>query len=273
MSPDGTRITRVSNGTGRCTCAYFLSDNRILFSSTHHYGSAPPPRPEPPGGGYAWPVFREYDIFLLDPYENALTQLTDSPGYDAEATVHWPTDTIVFTSYREGDIDLYLMRADGREVRRLTRRLGYEGGAVISPDGRRVVFRAYYPETDEEAEAYRSLLGMNLVQPPHLELYVMDIDGTNVRQLTSNGGVNFAPFWHPDGERIIFMSNLHEVGRHEYDLYMIRADGTGLERITTAPGFDGFPVFSPDARHLLWISKRADPHGRDMDVYLAEWVD
>lgn len=270
MRLDGSRVTQVSSGDGRTTCGYFLSDQRFLYSSTHLAGPRPP-QPSTYEGGYAWPVFDAYDIFLVNPYENSLTQLTNNPGYDAEATVHWPTDTIVFTSMREGDIDLYSMAPDGRQVRRITSRVGYEGGAVMSPDGRRIVYRAYYPETEEETAQYTALLERRLVSPPYLDLYIANADGSDPVRLTNYERVCFAPFWHPDGERILFMGDVSRP--HEYDIFMIRADGTGLQRVTSARGFDGFPVFSPDGRRLLWASKRADSDGESIDLYLAEWID
>jgi len=182
---------------------------------------------------YAWGVFASYELYLrrLDTME--LIRLTDNDGYDAEATICWKTGRIVFTSYRNGDLDLYSMRLDGSDLKRLTTTLGYEGGAFYSPDGKRIVFRAYLPKTPDEIAEYKRLLQLGVVSPPRMELFVMDADGRNVRQITHLGGINFCPAWLPDGKRIIFASNHHDP--KNFDLFVINADGTGLERVTCHP--------------------------------------
>jgi Tol biopolymer transport system component len=116
----------------------------------------------------------------------------------------------VFTSLREGDLDLYVMDADGRNVRRLTDRLGYDGGPFFSWDARSIVYRAGYPDTPAEQEEYTGLLRQGVVRPRRLEIFVMRADGIQVRQVTRNGAANFAPFMHPNGQQIIFSSNLHD---------------------------------------------------------------
>ena len=76
-----------------------------------------------------------------------LQRLTSTPGYDAEATVSPDGRAIVFTSVRDGDLELYTMALDGSDVKRLTREPGYDGGAFFSPDGRRIVYGATRPAT------------------------------------------------------------------------------------------------------------------------------
>src|SRR5690606_38189272 len=122
-------------------------------------------------------------------------QLTSTPGYDAEATVSPTGDRIIFTSTRTGDIELFSMNIDGSDLRQLTDLPGYDGGAFYSWDGTKIVFRASRPSGDTLAE-YRSLLKENLVRPSRMEIFVMDADGSNMRQVTDNGAANFAPFWH-----------------------------------------------------------------------------
>ncbi len=273
--PDGQARERhlVSTGKGKTTCAYFFpSGERILYSSTH-LGSPECPPPPDYSRGYVWPVYADYDIFTARPDGSDLQQLTSTPGYDAEATISHDGSKIVFTSMRDGDLDIYTMSADGTDVRRLTQAVGYDGGPFFSPDGRKIVYRAYYPTDPEEVADYQTLLAQNLLRPGNLEIWVMDADGSNKRQLTANGAANFAPFWHPDGRRIIFASNMANPKGRNFDLYLINLDGTGLERVTFHPEFDSFPMFSSDGRKLVWASNRHGARQGETNVFLADWVE
>lgn len=265
--------TLVSTGQGRTTCSYFYPSGReIIYSSTHHHDSTCPAPPDM-SMGYVWPLYETYDIFIANADGTNLRQLTDVMGYDAEATVSPTGDRIVFTSVRDGDLELYSMNLDGSDVKRLTHREGYDGGAFFSPDGTKIVWRAYYPEEGEELEDYRSLLARGLIRPGELEIWVADADGSNARQLTRLGGANFAPFWHPSGQKIVWSSNHLDPDGREFELFMIDLDGTGLEQITFSAGFDGFPVFSPDGRYLVFGSNRNNGGTRDTNVFIAEWVE
>jgi TolB protein len=273
MNLDGSGLVRVSTGEGRTTCGYFFpGEERVLFSSTHHVD---PQCPTPPdrSEGYLWGLF-PYDVFIRDLETGEIRQLTDEPGYDAEATISPDGSTIIFTSDRSGDLELWAMDADGSNPRQLTDEVGYLGGAFFSPDGSRIVYRAFHPRDEEELREYRDLLDRRLIQGGNLEIWVMDADGSNRRQVTDNGASNFAPFFHPDGERIIFSSNLHRPGGRGFSLYIVNADGTGLERVTWSDdGFDGFPMFSPDGRQLLFASTREGASPREINVFLAEWTE
>jgi Tol biopolymer transport system component len=218
-------------------------------------------------------VYPTYDIFVADEDGEVVGQLTDTPGYDAEATISPRGDRIVFTSMRDGDLDVYTMALDGSDVRRITDRLGYDGGAFFSPDGSKIVWRAHYPETPEDQSDYRSLLADGLIRPTVLEIWVANADGSDARQITSYGAASFAPFFHPDGRRIVFSSNMDDPTGRDFDIYMIGVDGEGLERITWTPGFDGFPMFSPDGRHFVFGSNRNESHPGNTNVFVAEWVE
>lgn len=141
MHVDGSDLRRVSNGLGRTTCGYYFPDGRsIVYASTHLGGRDCPPRPDF-SRGYVWPIYASYDIFKADADGSNPVRLTDTPGYDAEATIG-PDGRIVFTSLRDGDMEIYSMNGDGSDVRRLTNRIGPDGGAFFSADGRRIVFRS-----------------------------------------------------------------------------------------------------------------------------------
>lgn len=273
MNLDGSDLRLVSTGKGRTTCGYFFpAGDRILFSSTHHIADACPTPPDR-SRGYVWGLF-DYDVFIANPDGSGLRNLTNSPGYDAEATISPDGRSIVFTSTRDGDIDIYVMDADGGNVRRLTNEVGYDGGAFFSPDGTKIVYRAHHPTDPEELADYRALLADKLIRPNRVEIWIMDADGSNKRQLTNNGAANFAPFFHPDGKRIIFSSNMHDPRGRSFNLYMIDIDGGNLQRITNHPGFDSFPMFSPDGTKLVFASDRnaSDPRG-EINVFIADWVE
>jgi Tol biopolymer transport system component len=180
---------------------------------------------------------------------------------------------VVFKRTRDGDLDIYMMDADGSNVMRLTDTVGYDGGPFFSPDGSKIVYRAYHPTDAAEIADYRALLAENLIRPGELDLWVMDADGGNKRKVMEAPGADFAPFFHPDGQRIIFSSNLHDPTGRDFDLYMVGLDGQGLERVTRFDDFDGFPMFSPDGSMLVFASNRGAGQPGETNIFLADWVE
>ena len=275
MDLDGSNIRRVSTGMGATTCGYFFpGERRVLFSSTHLASPFCPPR-LPKAEQYRW-ALDNYDIFSIHVSGRDLQRLTSTPGYDAEATISPDGKTLVFTSIRDGDLEIYTMNIDGRNIRRLTNTIGYDGGAFFSPDSRRIVYRANHPQTPEKIQAYQDLLAQNIVEPSNLEIFLMNADGSEPRPVTNNGASNFAPYFHPDGRRIIFSSsvspNPEGKGRQAFHLYLIRDDGTGLEQITFNGHFNSFPMFSPDGTKLVWVSDHNAASPGEFNIFLAEWV-
>jgi WD40 repeat protein len=270
-----TRPNMVSTGLGRTTCSYFLpGDSLVLYGSTHLADTlCPQVPPRSVDGKYVWPIYEGYDIFVANLQGEIVNQLTTTPGYDAEATVSPNGDKIIFTSLRSGDLELYTMNMDGSDVRQLTDELGYDGGAFFSPDGSKIVWRASRPKTDEEIKVYTSLLDQGLVQPTEMELFVANADGSDARQITTLGNANWAPFFTPDGEQILFASNHGTERGFPFNLYLINLDGTGLEQVTFDDQFDSFPMFSPDGTRLVWASNRYSGGTRDTNLFVAEWVD
>ncbi len=272
MNVDGTDLRRVSNGLGRTTCGYFYDGGRrILYSSTFDASPACPPAPDR-SQAYVWPL-GAFEIYAARADGGDLRRLTSNDAYDAEATVSPDGTRVVFTSTRDGDIELYTMNVDGSDVRRVTHRVGYDGGAFFSPDGRTIVWRAMYPETAADTADYRRLLERRLVRPSRLELWVANADGSGARQVTRLGAANFAPFFHPDGRRIVFASNQPDARNRNFDLYLVNVGGTGLERVTTSPEFDGFPMFSPDGRQLVFASNRNAGQPGETNIFIADWID
>jgi Tol biopolymer transport system component len=220
-----------------------------------------------------WALYPDYDIFVAKDDGSDLRQLTTTPGYDAEATISPDGQRIVFTSLRDGDLDIYTMNIDGTDVRRLTTTPGYDGGPFFSPDGSQIIYRAYRPQTPEELADYQALLKDNLIRPSKLEIFVMNADGSNQRQVTSNGAANFAPFFHPSGKKIIFCSNQADPKRRNFDLFLINIDGTNQVQVTHCDDFDGFPMFSPDGKKLVFCSNRNAAAPRQTNVFIADWME
>jgi TolB protein len=272
MRADGSETRMVSSGKGRTTCSYFLpGGKKVLYASTHLGGDACPPKPDF-SRGYVWALYSDYDVFVQELATGKLTRLTSTPGYDAEATIAPDGKRIVFTSVRDGDLELYSMKLDGSDVRRLTNEPGYDGGAFFSPDSKLIVYRASRPK-DEALTRYKDLLGKGLIEPRALEIYVMNADGSNKRQVTNNGAANFAPYFTPDGKRIIFSSNVADSKGRNFDVYLVNVDGSGLERVTFNDTFDGFPMFSPDGKKLVFASNRAAAKPGETNVFIADWKD
>src|SRR2546430_13923848 len=206
MGTDGGGLHRVSSGRGRTTCGYFFDqDRRIFYSTTQHAGAACPPRPDY-SKGYVWALY-DYDIYVANADGSGARRITNNPHYDAEGTLSPDGKTIVFTSLRNGDLDIYTMSGDGSHRKRLTTTLGYDGGPFFSPDGKQIVYRAWHPQTAADSADYRGLIAQNLVRPVRMEIWVMDADGSHQRRVTDLGGASFAPFFHPDGKRVIFASH------------------------------------------------------------------
>lgn len=269
-----TQPQLISTGKGRTTCAYFLpGDSLILFASTHLAGDECPPTPPRKKGEYYWPIYNTFDIFVADLNGKIVNQLTNKKGYDAEATVSPKGDKIVFTSDRSGDLELYTMNIDGSDVKQITNELGYDGGAFFSPDGSKLVFRASRPKTEEEKKTYKDLLKKGLVAPSDMEIFVCNIDGSELRQVTQLGKANWAPFFHPSGNKILFSSNHKAEKDFQFNLFMVNLDGTGLEQISYDQKFDAFPMFSFDGKKILFSSNRFNGGTRSTNLFVADWVD
>lgn len=271
MNADGSGKRMVSNGKGKTTCSYFFpSGDRILYGSTFRASEACPPPPDR-SHGYVW-ALDDYDIYTARPDGSDIRPLFSSPAYDAEATVSRDGRKIVFTSARDGDLEIYSMNADGSGVTRLTHTPGYDGGPFYSYDGRQIVYRADHPKTPEDLARYKENLARGAYAPKGLEIRVMMADGSGDHAVTSNGAANFAPYFFPDGKRIIFSSNLGDPAGRDFELYVIGADGFNLTRVTFSPAFDGFPMFNAAGTKLVFASNRNGKQPRETNIFVADWV-
>jgi len=271
-------VARVSPGLGKTTCSFIQpGTGNILFGSTHH-----DPRSEALQAEelafresgqerrYSWDYDPEMELWVWRSADGTLQRLTHARGYDAEASYSPDGRWIVFTSTRQAydraltekeraqlELDpshfgeIYIMPADGSaEPHRLTDVPGYDGGPFFSPDGTRIIWRRF-----DEA---------GLIA----DIWTMDLDGGDPRQLTDFGAMSWAPYIHPSGEYVIFASN--KLGFENFELFLVDIDGTREPvRVTYSDGFDGLPVPSPDGARLAWTTNRGG--GREGQIYLAEW--
>jgi Tol biopolymer transport system component len=271
MNADGSDMHLVSTGKGVTTCGYFLADGKhIVYASTHEAGPSCPARPDR-SKGYVWAVYPGFDIYLADDQGKIEKKLTDAPGYDAEATINWKNNKILYTSKASGDLDLWTMNLDGSGKKQITKTEGYDGGAVFSRDGSKMAWRAFHPDTPEKTRTYRDLLKENLTAPMKMELWVANGDGSSPKQITNYGCASFAPTFTPDGKKLLFSSNKHKCDSRDFELYSINLDGSGLEQVTSYGGFTSFPEFSPDGKKLVFVSSYQGKGDYEFNVFTADW--
>jgi len=283
MNADGSKLKNdeqykmVSTGKGRTTCSYFLKgDKKIVFASTHEASEECPETPMFVDGKYVWPIYKTYSIYMSNPDGSNLEKIISSKYYDAEATVSPDGKYIVFTSTRSGDLELWRYKISNGELLQLTDKLGYDGGAFFSNNSKKIVWRASRP-IGEKAVAYKELLNNGLVEPTALNIFVADIEGKKVVQVTDLPGANWAPFFHPSDKKILFCSNHHSMdkGGRLFDIFMIDIDGNNKEQITHSGTFDAFPMFSFDGKKIAFSSNR-QPDGkptRATNVFVADWIE
>jgi Tol biopolymer transport system component len=267
-------LSLISTGKGRTTCSYFMPDGKhIIYASTHASSSECPAPPKPHDGKYLWAVYPEFDIYIADLNGTIVKQLTNTPGYDAEAVVSPDGKKIAFTSTRSGDLELWTMDIDGTNLKQITFGLGYDGGSFFSHDSKKLVFRSSRPKTEAEIADYKFLLAENVVAPTEMEIYTCNVDGSDIKQITHLGKANWAPFFHPSDKKIIFSSNHHSTRGYDFQLYTIDIDGKNVKQITYESEFNAFPMFSPDGKKLVFSSNRQQGAARETNVFIADWVD
>jgi len=245
----------VSTGKGACTCAFFRPDGKkIIFASSH---SAPDDtKIHAPGyqrgtNTYSWEFTPYMNIYEANPDGSELKALTTGSAYSAECAYAADGSRIVFASNRSGHMNLYTMRADGSDVQQVTHTTYvYNGGPFFAPDMSKIIYRA-----DPE-------------QPDYLQIYSIDIQTGQHTQLTTNDAVNWAPYWHPNGEVIIFTTSLH--GHHQYELYLLNINTNMLYRLTYHAGFDGLASFNKDGTKITWTSKRGADN--TCQIFVADFV-
>ena len=276
MDLNGDNIKPLPISDGAFTCSYYsLDDKTIFFSSTMHDGAdCPEVYKHPNPHKYIWPL-RNFEIYSINEDEKVIN-LTQNNGYDAEATIHPTEEKIIFTSLRNGDIDLYEMSYDGSDVKKITTEFGYDGGAFYSPDGNQIVWRAWYPKSEDEIKTWENNLEKSYIEAVPLDIYVANRDGSEKIRLTDNGATNWSPSWHPDGKHIVYSSNMDDWNDkynsygHNFELYIINIESREIQRLTNNKTFDSFPVFSKDGKSLVYASNRNADNPRQTNIFISE---
>jgi len=270
MNADGSNVRMVSSGKGVTTCSFIAPDNEaIIYASTYLGSDSCPPKPDM-SRGYVWALYHDYDIFKADSDGSNIVQLTRTPGYDAEGVYSPKGDKIIFTSVRTGDLELFMMDPDGKNVEQITKMPGYDGGAFFSYDGEWICWRASRPE-GEILKDYQELLREGFIRPTQLDLYMMNLKDRKPIRLTDNNAANFGPYFHPDGKKIIFCSNMDDPQGRNFDLYTIDVNTKKIERITFNPSFDGFPMFTHDGKKLVFASNRNNREPGETNIFIVDW--
>tara|TARA_B100000686_G_scaffold99066_2_gene106040 strand:+ start:7100 stop:8155 length:1056 start_codon:yes stop_codon:yes gene_type:complete len=278
MSINGENIKMIPFSNGAFTCSYYsLNDQTIFFSSTMQDGNeCPEVFKHPNPRKYIWPL-RNYDIYSMT-NDSILKNLTNSFGYDAEATVHPSENKLIFTSLRNGDIDLYEIDYNGTNLKRITNEFGYDGGAFYSPDGKKIVWRAWYPKNEKDKIKWKNNLKNNYIESVPLDIYIANRDGTNKIRLTNNGATNWSPSWHPSGNYIVFSSNKDDwIEKYNsfgpnFELYMIEIKTGEIHRLTYNNTFDSFPVISKDGKKIVYSSNRNANNPRQTNIFISDLV-
>ncbi len=275
LKGDASDLKLISTGNGRTTCSFFMPDGKhILYASTHEADLKCPPKPAPRSDGkYLWPIYDSFDIYIADLSGNIVKKLTNEAGYDAEVVVSPDGKYIVFTSTRSGDLELWRMDIDGKNLKQLTSGLGYDGGAFFSHDSKKLVFRSSRPKTEKDISEYKQLLNENLVAPTNMEIYTMNIDGTDLKQITNLGKANWSPYFHPSDKKIVFSSNHHSTRGYDFQIYSVDLDGKNVTQLTYESEFNAFPMFSPDGKKLVFSSNRNAEKPHETNVFIADWVE
>lgn len=276
MNVDGSDRTLVSVEGGRNTCGYFIDANRILYSSTHSAGEECP-KERDRSKGYVWEIFKSYDIYTAAPDGSDLKALTREEGYDAESTVCG--GKITFASARAGNgVHIYTMNSDGSDVRQLTKGTGYFGGPFWSNDCKRITYRAYIPAKKDVA-SFKKAIKEAYIPPGNLEVWAMNANGSQKKQLTALNTASFAPSFFHNGKKIIFSSSYTKDSKtpgRAFHLYAVNSRTplqADAEAITHEGSFNGFPMFSPDGKYLVFASNRNSANPHELQIFLAEWKD
>ncbi len=271
MGIDGSNRKLISTGFGRCTCSYFSPDGKYIYFSSTHEQNKGAQAPVDMSKGYVWKVNPQFNLYRRNLKSGKLEKVLDMGNYVAETTIDPNGKYMTFTAKKD-DVDIFRSDLDGKNIKPLVTTTGYDGGPFVSWDGKKIVYRSQPAfSSNKEKMEYLDLLKEDMVRPSKMDIWIMDADGTNKKQVTFLPGASFAPFLHPNGKQIIFSSNYHDPKGREFDLFLINIDGTGLKQITFTPDFDGFPMFSRDGKKLIWASNRHGVIDRDTNVFICDW--
>ncbi len=262
MKADGTQIRLLSQEQERAEFPFFLpKDEKILFSASTQSSTECIPDFHPSTIRKKDPSYQIYTF-----HRDGSDTLPIEPGapraYQGEASVCQNRD-IIFTSDRDGNPNLYRAKLDNFEsftqVERITQTQGYDGGAVFSPDCKKIAWHSFQPKNNKQLNPSATL-----------EIWVANADGTHAHPVTELGASSFSPTFTKDGNHIVFASNLRDPKKNGFDLYRIPIEGTGLLEITHS-NQDSFPMFSPDRKKIVFSSTRNAKGPNEIHIFIADW--
>ena len=249
---DGTDIRRI-NSIGQDACSFFFPDgSRIAWTSTRDHLDLPP-------GDWSNPV--DYpqgaEIYTSKLDGSDVQRITSNTVYDAEVTVSPDSKHLVFGRQTNRKMDLWRANIDGSDQTQITHLDGWEpGGVQYMPDGKTLLFRAW--KTADQGKK----------KPTPMEIFTVKDNGSDLHQVTSDGGTNWAPYPAPDGRHYAFVKVLPP---HNFELFLGDLESSDQLRLTYSDAFDGFPAISPDGRWLQFSSSRGSaPGSREMTIYLMD---
>ena len=248
---DGTDLKKI-NAIGDDACSHFTPDGEhLIWTSTKdnldmHRGNYSDPKDYPQGA----------ELYMSDLDGGNIIRLTNNKQYDAEIGISPNGEIILFSRQTDGMIDLWTMNPDGSNQKQITFTEDWqEGGAFIMEDNTTILYRAWKKSEEEQ-------------EKKDMHLFTVNVDGSDMKQISHKSGTHWAPFPAPDGEHFAYVTVFPP---HNYEI-MLRSLKTGKEqRLTNSTSFDGFPAFSPDGKSIAFSSSRGNEKGdRSLKLYVMD---
>lgn len=188
-----------------------------------------------------------FKLYVMNIDGSGLRRLTDDAAADDNPA--WSPDGrwIAFATERSGDADIHIIAADRSSRRRVTHARGNDIHPAWSPDGRALVFTTSRNSRSPDR--------------PQLDIYRIEADGRNERQLTSGPVTSFAS-WSPDGRHMIYWRMFGD----NADIALADREGNFLRRLTNDPAFEGWPSWSPDGTRIAFARER----GEEADIMVTD---
>ena len=243
-------------------CSALLSLGLVVIGACDAVDAVLPPTstaPEPDRNiVYVGTVGTTTDIFTIHETTRALPPFNVTNDVAPDNTPSWSKDgkTILFSSARDGNAEIYTIKEDGTSPQRLTNNPSADYSPAYSPDESKIVF-------------VREVTG------GRPQLFVMNSNGTNVVNISNNTFNESQPSWSPDGRKIAYASDRDaKFGANTYlEIYTMNPDGTGVTRLTFHDtGIDYYPSWSPDGTQIAFTTSRTTNPPQCYAFALEIWI-
>jgi TolB protein len=262
-SPDGERLVVHSNrgGTYQVLTMNIGGSDIVVLTDTQAPNQTAVFSPD--GRRVAFQSERDNnrEIYVMDADGGNPVNLTNHPLEDSHPKWSADGEWILFDSVRAnpttGRENLYIMRADGSEVQRVSTNEEVDSYGSLSPDGQKIVWRRILPS------------GGNTTSGRNSEVFLMNRDGSDIRNLSGHPDFDGYPAFSPDGRWVVFASNRDGNTFVEFNLYIVDVQGENLTQLTeTIPGVEQVrPAFSADGKRIVF--NRDWPDGR-VEIHILE---